>query len=124
MKPSLTLQQSHSLKNTMEATQRTAQPNSAQVLAHKILRYHQMGAVLALPDCSVVKKSACQCRRCRSCSFHPWVRKSPWSRKRQTHSSILAWRIPWTEGCIKLDTTEHADACTHSLACTNSKYLV
>ena len=39
----------------MEATQRTAQPNSAQVLAHKILRYHQMGAVLALPDCSVVK---------------------------------------------------------------------
>ena len=69
------------------------------------------------------KKSACQCRRCRSCSFHPWVRKSPWSRKRQTHSSILAWRIPWTEGCIKLDTTEHADACTHSLACTNSKYL-
>ena len=25
----------------------------------------------------------------------PWVRKIPW--RRATHSSILAWRIPWTE---------------------------
>ena len=29
--------------------------------------------------------------------FHSWVRKIPWSRRWQTHSSILAWRIPWTE---------------------------
>ena len=28
--------------------------------------------------------------------FDPWVRKMPWRRKWQ-HSSILAWRIPWTE---------------------------
>ena len=55
MKPSLTLQQSHSLENSLEATQRTAQPNSVQVLAHKILIYNQMGVVLALPDCLVVK---------------------------------------------------------------------
>ena len=26
----------------------------------------------------------------------PWVGKIPW--RRATHSSILAWRIPWTEG--------------------------
>ena len=39
----------------MEATQRTAQPNSAQVLAHKILIHNQMSVVLALPDCSVVQ---------------------------------------------------------------------
>ena len=29
--------------------------------------------------------------------FNPWVRNIPWSRKCQPHSSILAWRIPWTE---------------------------
>ena len=40
------------------------------------------------------KESTCQCRRRR---FNPWVRKIPWRRKWQTHSSILAWKIPWTE---------------------------
>ena len=29
--------------------------------------------------------------------FDPWVRKIPWRRAWQTHSSTLAWRIPWTE---------------------------
>ena len=29
------------------------------------------------------------------CVFNLWVRKIPW--KRATHSSILAWRIPYTE---------------------------
>ena len=29
--------------------------------------------------------------------FNPWVRKIPWRRGMATHSSILAWRIPWTE---------------------------
>ena len=28
--------------------------------------------------------------------FDPWVGKIPWRRERLTHSSILAWRIPWT----------------------------
>ena len=27
----------------------------------------------------------------------PWVGKIPWRRKMATHSSILAWKIPWTE---------------------------
>ena len=40
------------------------------------------------------KESACQYRRG---GFDPWVRKIPWRRARTTHSSILAWRIPWTE---------------------------
>ena len=30
------------------------------------------------------KEPACQCRRHRRCTFDPWVRKSPWSRKCQT----------------------------------------
>ena len=40
------------------------------------------------------KESACRCSRL---GFHPQVRKIPWRRKWATHSSILAWRILWTE---------------------------
>ena len=40
------------------------------------------------------KESACQCRRH---GFNPWVGKIPWRRKMATHSSIVAWEIPWTE---------------------------
>ena len=29
--------------------------------------------------------------------FHPWVRKIPMEKGMATHSSILAWRIPWTK---------------------------
>ena len=29
--------------------------------------------------------------------FDPWVRKIPLEKGMATHSSILAWRIPWTE---------------------------
>ena len=29
--------------------------------------------------------------------FDPWVRKIPLRRGMATHSSILAWEIPWTE---------------------------
>ena len=48
------------------------------------------------------------------CGFHPWVGKTPWRRKWQTHSSILAWETQWTEepgglqssGIAESDTTE------------------
>ena len=43
------------------------------------------------------KKPACQCRTCKRHGSNPWVRKIPWRRAWQPHSSILAWRIPWTE---------------------------
>ena len=59
------------------------------------------------------KESTCQCRRC---GFYPWVRKilslgqeDPLEKGMATHSSILAWRIPWTEepqGCKESDMTE------------------
>ena len=44
-----------------------------------------------------------QCRSCRRHRFNLWVRKMPWRRACipcitwNTDSSILAWRIPWTE---------------------------
>ena len=40
------------------------------------------------------KEPACQCRRC---GFDPWVWEDPLEDEMATHSSILAWRIPWTE---------------------------
>ena len=43
------------------------------------------------------KESACQCRRHERPGFNHWVVKIPWMRPWQPHSSILAWRIPWTE---------------------------
>ena len=35
------------------------------------------------------KVSACQCRSHRRCEFDPWVRKIPWSRKRQPSPVFL-----------------------------------
>ena len=29
--------------------------------------------------------------------FDPWARKNPLEKKMATHSSILAWKVPWTE---------------------------
>ena len=46
------------------------------------------------PDGSADKEPTCQCRRL---GFDPWVGKIPCRRKMATHSSIPAWRIPWTE---------------------------
>ena len=36
------------------------------------------------------------CLQCGRLGFNPWVRKISWRREKSTHSSILAWRIPWT----------------------------
>ena len=43
------------------------------------------------------KYPACQCRRRKRRRFNPWARKIPLEEDMATHSSILAWRIPWTE---------------------------
>ena len=43
----------------------------------------------------LVVRACLPVRRCKRHSFNPWVRKIPW--RRAWHSSILAWRIPWTE---------------------------
>ena len=38
-----------------------------------------------------------QCRRLRRLGFDPWVGKIPLEEGMAAHSSILAWRISWTE---------------------------
>ena len=52
---------------------------------------------VGFPGGTIGKESACQRRRCERLRFNPWVRKIPWREGMATHSSILAWRIPWTE---------------------------
>ena len=37
------------------------------------------------------------CLQCQRSGFDPWVGKILWRREWTTHSSILAWKIPWTE---------------------------
>ena len=55
--------------------------------------------LLGLPRWLNGKESTCQNRRC---WFDPWVKKIPWRRKWPIHSSILAWKVPWTEEPDKL----------------------
>ena len=56
------------------------------------------------------KGSTCQCKRH---GIDP-SEEDPLKKKTATHSSILAWGIPWTEkssrlhGVVESDTTEHA----------------
>ena len=51
----------------------------------------------AFPGGPSGKEPSFQCRRHKRRGFDPWVGKIPWRRKMATYSSILAWRIPWTE---------------------------
>ena len=45
----------------------------------------------------VVKNLLPNARDIRDAEFDPWVRKIPPEEGMATHSSILTWRIPWTE---------------------------
>ena len=52
------------------------------------------------------KELACQCRRYKRCGFDPWVGKISLEKEMAVHSSIPAWRIPWTEESGGLQVTE------------------
>ena len=43
------------------------------------------------------KESTCQCKRLRRAEFDPWGGKNPLKKEMATHSSIPAWKMPWTE---------------------------
>ena len=45
--------------------------------------------VWGLPGWNSGKEFACQCKRHKRCSFNPWVRKIPWSRKWQSTPVFL-----------------------------------
>ena len=44
--------------------------------------------------------------RNKRCGFDPWVGKIPLEEGTVTHSSVLAWRIPWTEEPGRLQSME------------------
>ena len=52
---------------------------------------------LLYPGGSEVKASDCVCLQRGRPGFHPCLREDPLKKEIATHSSILAWRIPWTE---------------------------
>ena len=54
------------------------------------------------PDGARGKEPASQCRRHKRRRFDAWMGKDPLEKEMATHSSILAWRIPWTEEPGKL----------------------
>ena len=73
---------------------------------------------MGLVGVDIGKESVCQCKRCKSRGFSPWVGKVPWSRKwqptpvflpRESHAQrSLAGYSPLSHK--ELDTTE----CTHT----------
>ena len=53
-------------------------------------------SIYGLPKWLSSKESACQCRRCKR--FVPSLgQEDPLEKEMATHSSILAWEVPWTE---------------------------
>ena len=53
-------------------------------------------SIIGFPNGSL-ERICLQCKRYRRCEFDPWVRKIPLKEEMTTHSSILAWKILWTE---------------------------
>ena len=51
----------------------------------------------SVPGDASGKESACQCRRHRDLEVQSLGWEDPLEKEMATHSSILAWRIPWTE---------------------------
>ena len=60
-------------------------------------RFYLASQLRGLPMWLSGKQPASQCRRRNTYRFDPWVGKIPWRWKWQLASSILAWKIPWTE---------------------------
>ena len=52
---------------------------------------------MGLPGGASVKEPAYQCRRHKRLGFDPLGQEDPLEKDMATHSSVLAWRIPWAE---------------------------
>ena len=85
--------------------------------------------VLGLPRWLSGEKSTCQCKDTQGMWVQFLGQEAPLEEEVATHSSILPWKIPWTErslagyrlgGCKELDTTEWA--CTQTLRVRASIY--
>ena len=69
------------------------------------------------PGGTVIKNLPANAGDARDVDLIPGVRKNPWKEEMATLSSILAWKLPWTEepgghspcGCKESDVTEHTN---------------
>ena len=65
---------------------------------YRIMEMEERGLLWGLPGWLSGKESTCRCRRCKRCGLDPWSgRRNDLEKHMATHSSIVAWRIPWTE---------------------------
>ena len=73
---------------------------------------------LGLPWWLRGKEAVSQCRRC---GFDPLGREDPLEKEMATHSSILAWRLPWTEpgGLQLMGWQKNQTQLSHQTATTN-----
>ena len=69
-------------------------PRIIMMSIHRIIMTSIHRIITGFPGGPVGKEPIGNCGRP---GFDPWVGKIPWRREMDTHSSILAWRIPWTE---------------------------
>ena len=53
-----------------------------------------------------------QCRRCKRWGFDPWAAEIPLEKELATHSSILSWRILWSEEPGGLQSIGHKESDT------------
>ena len=64
------------------------------------------------------------CLQCGRSGFHPWVGKIPLDKETATHSSILAWRIPWMEEPCGLQSTGSQRVGHHWATSLSLSYLM
>ena len=112
---------------------------SLHALPNLLLKHRKLNAspkvtrLLGFPGGAVVKSPPANKRRCRKCSFDPWVRKIPWRRKWQPtlvflpgkshRQRNLAGYSSW--GYKGSDTTERPNTHTHTHThtYTHSSYI-
>ena len=87
---------------------------------------HKQHYTVGFPGGSSGKEPACQCRRSERCGFDPWGQEDPLEKGMATHSSVLAWGIPWTEEPGRLQSTglQRAGYDWSDLACKHMQYYV
>ena len=86
--------ESRSSKLRMKEEKIVRQYTQSGILCLVLWGFFCGGGGWEVPGGSVGKKICLQCGRLR---FDSWVVKIPWEKGMATPSSILAWRIPWTE---------------------------
>ena len=67
------------------------------MILHLNLYQHQIRFLLRASQVALVIKNPLANTRDMRRGFDPWVPEEPLEEGMTAHSSILAWRIPWTE---------------------------